>query len=424
MADSASPVSGVTDSNTVIPVSPVAGRAAQQASSIGASIPTPGALLTLGSSIPSALTYDSAGLLRALTSSSAVSALLGSGAGSTSVVNAAALTGVNSDATGSGQLNAPVSLQTVPLNAQSAVQSLLSGLDSAGQAAAIASLQADALNQAASNLSSSATAAAVINASGSLQTLTPDAVTAALAGLQGTDLGLTAAGLGVNAASSSFLSSTGLLLAPGGDSTSQALSGLLTTSLNLANTQFSANLSASPTVAGASQTLGNVLASEVNLSAAAARASETAASSATVAAPATAALTTATATPIATLVTLTPSVIAPTTPAPTATTATAATVATPPTETTNVAATAAATAPAAGQVAAVTQTVNQNFLVDAATQARSTITQNPDYAAMAATLYVHAATFRAMPGLIRSGALSNVPPPVTATFNIRPLRPV
>lgn len=433
MADSASAVGSVTDGNTVIPVSPVAGRAAQQASAVGAHIPAPGALLTLGAPIPSALTYDAAGLLRALSSSSAVSALLGSGAGDTASVNAAALTGVNSDATGSGQLNGAVSLQTVPFNAQSAVQNLLSGLDSAGQAASLASLQADALNQAASNLSSSSTAAAVINASGGLQTLTPDAATAALAGLQGTDLGLAAASLGVDTVTPAFLDSSGLLLAPGSDSASQALSGLLTSNLDLANAQLSASLNASPVAAGASQTLGNVLSSEVSLSTAAAQASAAASATVGTAATTTAAATTATAAtalPPASLVTITPAVstaaapvaATPTvaTPAPEVATETTAGAAAP-VEAGATNASGAATAAAAPEVAA-TQNVNLNFLMDAAAQARSTIAENPNYAAMAASLYVQAATFRAMPA--PNPAAADLPRPVTEPLNIRPARPV
>jgi hypothetical protein len=435
MADSTSATGSVAESNAVIPVSPASGRAAQQATAVGAAIPAPSALLSLGAPIPSALTYDAAGLLRALESSVAARALLSNGANiNPSSVDVAALTGVNAGAARSGQLNASVSLQTVPFNAQFAVQNLLAGQDSASRSAAIAALQTDALNQASTSLTSPSTAAAVINASGSLQTLTPDAATAALAGLQGTDLGLAAAGLGVNTATPSFLDTTGLLLAPGSDSTSQALTGLLTSNLSLANVQFSANLTASPAVAvGAAQTLGTVLASNVDLTTAAAQA---AASSVTV----TTATTPIVSVPAAAPVTVTSPVIigAAALPSAAAATATATGAAipaatAPATASTPVIAATAATAETvagtAPQVAAATaQAVNLNFLVDVVAQARNTITANPNYAAMAATLYANAAIFRAMPessrGAPAGGGAADLPPPVAATLNVRAARPV
>jgi hypothetical protein len=343
-------------------------------------------------------------------------------------VDAATLTGVNADAARSGSLNASVSLQAVPFNAQAALQNLLAGQDPASQAAAIAALQVDALNQATTSLTVPSTAAAVINATGGLQTLTPDAATAALAGLHSTDLGLVAAGLGVNTASPSLVDTTGLLLAPGSDSTSQALSGVLTSTLSLANAQFSANLAASPGVAvGANQTLGTVLASDVDLSTAAAQA---AASASATTAPTFVATppVTASAAAVVGAVAITPAV---TVPAATVTTPTAPTAGVAPAVTATAAppATVETVAPAATPVAAATaQTVNLNFLVDAAAQARNTITSNPNYAAMAATLYANAAIFRAMPesgrGAPAGGGAADLPPPVAATLNIRAARPV
>lgn len=409
----------------VLPVTPAVGRIVQQAPQVGANITPPSALLALGASTPTALTYDASGLLRAVQGTPGLSS--GVGGGSSAAVDAAALTGVNVDAARSGMLNSPVSLQAVPANALGAVQGLLAGQSAATQAASLSGLQVDALNGSVTGLDNPSSAAAVLNATGALQSLTPDQATAAIAALGATDLGATAAGLNVNSSQAPFLDTTGLLLTPGSDSTSQALSGLLTSSLSLANAGFSANLTGAPAVTvGNNQALSDVLASDVNLTTAAAQAS---AATATVSAAGIAATTVALtpATPVTTTAT---AVTVPAAAIPLATVPTIApvAVATPVTPVAPVEAPPPVVTLTPVVPAAPATTVNLNFLVDAAAQAANNIASNPSYAAMAANLYVHAAVARVPAGPGRSAVnvastdVANLPPPVAGTLGIRAAR--
>jgi hypothetical protein len=194
---------------------------------------TPGVAVTIGANTPAPLLYNPAGLLRSLAQLDSRGSLP---PGATSTAGSAGLQGdletvlgLNSETGFLGTPDPIGSLANLSADSTQALNAVLA--DGQGNNQALQELLAQALNASSSGMDRTRSAATVVNATGVLRSGASDQTLKALDALRGTNLGLAATGIDAGISSSAALNRSNLQAGTGSDGDSQSFNRTMSAKL-------------------------------------------------------------------------------------------------------------------------------------------------------------------------------------------------